>query len=59
MLRLVLMGFIFGIEVGKMPASQANEEVVAAHRKEEWELTKAILKYYESVCLGLKVIWSF
>ncbi|CAM8952691.1 unnamed protein product [Rhodiola kirilowii] len=44
--------------LGNMPASRANEDVLAAHRKEEWEQTKELLKYYESVCRRLEVKMS-
>lgn len=44
--------------LGKLPASQANSEVVAAHRKEEWAQTMKLLEYYRSVCSTGKVIAS-
>jgi hypothetical protein len=42
--------------VGKLPASQANGEVVAAHRREEWAQKMKLLECYVSICFTEKVI---
>ncbi|GAB4824394.1 hypothetical protein Ancab_007281 [Ancistrocladus abbreviatus] len=41
--------------LGKLPACQANEEVVAAHRREERETMRKLLLNYSSICLKMKV----
>eukprot|EP00268_Persea_americana_P044767 TRINITY_DN4528_c0_g1_i1.p1 TRINITY_DN4528_c0_g1~~TRINITY_DN4528_c0_g1_i1.p1 ORF type:complete len:855 (-),score=176.56 TRINITY_DN4528_c0_g1_i1:415-2979(-) len=41
--------------LGKLPASQANEEMVSAYRREEMEQTKKILFNYLSICYRAKV----
>ncbi|KAL8129029.1 hypothetical protein V2J09_018184 [Rumex salicifolius] len=41
--------------LGKLPATQANPAVVAAHRNEEWETTKKLLDIYSSLCSRRKV----
>ncbi|KAJ4971862.1 hypothetical protein NE237_004961 [Protea cynaroides] len=41
--------------LGKLPASQANEEMVAAFRKEEIEQTRKLLFNYLNVCRKAKV----
>ncbi|OMO67754.1 hypothetical protein CCACVL1_20337 [Corchorus capsularis] len=41
--------------VGKLPASQANAEVVSAYRREERQHLKKLLESYSSVCGKLKV----
>ncbi|KAK7262455.1 hypothetical protein RJT34_30028 [Clitoria ternatea] len=41
--------------LGKLPASQANPQVVSAYRIEEWEETKKILDKYMSLCRAAKV----
>lgn len=44
--------------VGKLPVSQANGEVVAAHRREEWAQKMKLLEFYVSICCTEKVILS-
>lgn len=44
--------------VGKLPASQANGEVVAAHRREEWAQKMKLLECYVSACCTENVILS-
>ncbi|KAF2321913.1 hypothetical protein GH714_004547 [Hevea brasiliensis] len=41
--------------VGKLPASQANAEVVSAHRRQEREQSKKLLEIYLAVCHKAKV----
>jgi len=41
--------------VGKLPASQANAEVVSAFRREENEQTKKLIDYYLIICSRAKV----
>ncbi|KAG6681474.1 hypothetical protein I3842_13G094400 [Carya illinoinensis] len=41
--------------LGKLPASRANGEVVAAHRRDEWAQTMKLLEYYVSICSTEKV----
>ncbi|GLU02360.1 hypothetical protein SLE2022_196140 [Rubroshorea leprosula] len=41
--------------LGKLPASQANEEVVYAYRNEEKEKMKKLLENYMSICGRIKV----
>ncbi|XP_043700749.1 U-box domain-containing protein 33-like [Telopea speciosissima] len=41
--------------LGKLPASQANEEMVSAHRKEEMEQTRKLLFNYLTVCRKAQV----
>ncbi|XP_062173012.1 U-box domain-containing protein 33-like isoform X2 [Alnus glutinosa] len=41
--------------LGKLPASQANGEVVAAHRREEWAQKMKLLECYVSICFTEKV----
>ncbi|CAK7331562.1 unnamed protein product [Dovyalis caffra] len=41
--------------LGKLPASQANAEVVSAFRREENEQTKKLLDYYLIICHRAKV----
>ena len=41
--------------VGKLPASQANPEVVTAFRREEREQTEKLLDKYMSICRAAKV----
>ncbi|KDP44229.1 hypothetical protein JCGZ_05696 [Jatropha curcas] len=41
--------------LGKLPASQANAEVVSAHRREERELTKKLLENCLAICHKAKV----
>ncbi|XP_059660732.1 U-box domain-containing protein 33-like [Cornus florida] len=45
--------------LGKLPASQANAEVVSAYRREERERTRKLLLNYSSVCYRSKVKASF
>lgn len=41
--------------LGKLPASQANGEVVSAYRREEKEKTKKLLRTYFNICFKAKV----
>ncbi|XP_023007410.1 U-box domain-containing protein 33-like [Cucurbita maxima] len=41
--------------LGKLPASQANTDVVAAYRKKEWEQTSRVLENYLGFCHRTKV----
>ena len=41
--------------VGKLPASQANGEVVSAYRREEKEKMKKLLRTYFNICFKAKV----
>ncbi|XP_034887395.1 U-box domain-containing protein 33 [Populus alba] len=41
--------------LGKLPASQANAEVVSAYRREENERTKKLFDYYLIICRRAKV----
>uniref|UniRef100_A0A2P2LV02 RING-type E3 ubiquitin transferase n=1 Tax=Rhizophora mucronata TaxID=61149 RepID=A0A2P2LV02_RHIMU len=41
--------------LGKLPASQANAEVLTAHRKEEKEQTRKLLESYLNICHRAKV----
>ncbi|CDP09046.1 unnamed protein product [Coffea canephora] len=41
--------------LGKLPASQANPEVVTAFRNEEWEATGKLLQNYKKICSTSKV----
>jgi len=41
--------------VGKLPASQANGEVVSAYRREEKEKMKKLLRTYCNICFKAKV----
>ncbi|XP_050213435.1 U-box domain-containing protein 33-like [Mercurialis annua] len=41
--------------LGKLPASQANSEVVLAHRREEREQTRVLLETYLDICHRAKV----
>ncbi|KAI4322144.1 hypothetical protein L6164_021864 [Bauhinia variegata] len=41
--------------LGKLPATQANPEVVSAFRREERGQTMKLLEYYVSICLAAKV----
>lgn len=41
--------------LGKLPASQANTDVVAAYRKKEWEQTSQLLETYLGFCHRAKV----
>uniref|UniRef100_A0A1S4E4K3 RING-type E3 ubiquitin transferase n=1 Tax=Cucumis melo TaxID=3656 RepID=A0A1S4E4K3_CUCME len=41
--------------LGKLPASQANTDVVAAYRKKEWEQTSQLLENYLGYCHRAKV----
>ncbi|KAK6926961.1 Protein kinase domain [Dillenia turbinata] len=41
--------------LGKLPASQANGEVVTAYRREEREQTKKLILNYMSICYRMKV----
>jgi hypothetical protein len=43
--------------VGKLPASRASSEVLAAYRKEEWAETMKLLEYYVSICQAEKVFF--
>ncbi|XP_023893442.2 U-box domain-containing protein 33 [Quercus suber] len=45
--------------LGKLPASKASSEVVAAYRKEEWAQTVKLLGSYVSLCNAEKVKASF
>lgn len=42
--------------VGKLPASKANGDVVAAHRRVEWAQKMKLLECYVSTCCSEKVI---
>lgn len=44
--------------VGKLPASKASGEVVAAYRKDEWAQTVKLLESYVSLCNAEKVFNS-
>ncbi|CAI9108094.1 OLC1v1007613C1 [Oldenlandia corymbosa var. corymbosa] len=41
--------------LGKLPASQANAEVVTAFRNEEWEETRKLMHSYLTLCTASKV----
>ncbi|CBI16147.3 unnamed protein product, partial [Vitis vinifera] len=41
--------------LGKLPASQANGEVVSAHRREEKKQTNKLLLNYSNICSRMKV----
>lgn len=45
------------IVVGKLPASQANAEVVSAFRREENERAKKLFDYYLIICRRAKVCY--
>lgn len=45
--------------VGKLPASQANPEVVSAFRMKEKDDMKKLLDYYLSICSEAKVIFDY
>ncbi|KAG0447612.1 hypothetical protein HPP92_028241 [Vanilla planifolia] len=41
--------------LGNLPADQANEHFVSAHRLEEWGNTQKILQYYLDICYRFQV----
>lgn len=56
---LSLIVALFFDVVGKLPASQANPEVVTAFRNTEWEETRKLLHNYLRICNTAKVFFLF